>query len=226
MTLILIGLEYRILHLTLTIMTTIFKLSSIIALSIFCSCANNAKQEESKTSIKNKTEQEEEVKPSTITNTEQEEEVKPCTITNTEQEDSVQAYIDQPEGNESLNDIRFAHWTDNDWYNNDYFKELRIYIDEIVNDSDTDENVRKALSGKFFIGKAEPFLMGGMYIEFIFFDNPSTIYQTDIYSEVDEETRTVLNFSVNQLEVLTNESGYTKDDVLQIFYGDMRNLMW
>ncbi len=116
--------------------------------------------------------------------------------------------------------------TDNDWYNNEYFKELRKYIDDIVNDSDLDEKEKEALSGKFFIGKAEPFLMGGMYIEFVFFDNPSTIYQTDIYSEVVEETRTVSNFRVNHLKVLTNESGYTKDDVLRIFYGDMRNLMW
>ncbi len=78
-------------------MTTIFKFSTIIVLSIICSCANNTKQEESKTS--------------SINNTEQEEEVKHSTITNTVQEDSIQAYIDQQEGSESLNDIRFAHWT-------------------------------------------------------------------------------------------------------------------
>lgn len=53
-----------------------------------------------------------------------------------------------------LNDIRFGNWTEKEWFDNDYFRTLRTYIDACYKGEIKDEVLepyRFALKGKFAI---------------------------------------------------------------------------
>ncbi len=44
--------------------------------------------------------------------------------------------------------------------------------------------------------KTEPFLAGGLFIQFVFIDSPQDIYSSWVYSDVDPEAGAVTNYSV------------------------------
>ena len=129
----------------------------------------------------------------------------------------------------SLNDIRFGSWTKKDWYDNDYFRALRKYIDACYNGeikNDDLEPYKSALKGKFAIGQAEPGAFGGMFIYFIFLDAPNKIFETWIYSDVDENTDTVVDYQVRGVGVSEEDSQFTKDDILSIMKEHPENKLW
>ena len=129
----------------------------------------------------------------------------------------------------SLNDIRFGNWTHNDWYDNDYFRALHKYIDACYNGeikNDDLEPYKSALKGKFAIGQAEPCAFGGMFIYFIFLDAPNKIFKTWIYSDVDENTETVVDYQVRGVGVSEEDSQFTKDDILSIIKEHPENKLW
>ena len=129
----------------------------------------------------------------------------------------------------SLNDIRFGSWTKKDWYDNDYFRALRKYIDACYNGeikNDDLEPYKSALKGKFAIGQAEPCAFGGMFIYFIFLDAPNKIFETWIYSDVDENTETVVDYQVRGVRVSEEDSQFTKDDILSIIKEHPENKLW
>lgn len=73
-------------------------------------------------------------------------------------------------GGESLNEIRFRNWTEKDWYDNDYFRALRKYIDACSKGKIRDEVLepyKSALNGKFAIPQAQPHLGGAcLFVSF------------------------------------------------------------
>lgn len=130
----------------------------------------------------------------------------------------------------SLNDIRFGNWTHNDWYDNDYFRALRKYIDACYNGeikNDDLEPYKSALKGKFVILEATPFIMGGMFISIVFLDAPNKIFETWVYSDVDENTKTVYNYEARSLR-LSEEYEYkmTKEEILTLIEEHPENKLW
>lgn len=92
---------------------------------------------------------------------------------NTQESDQVilQDSTSGPSEMKSLNDIRFGNWTEKEWFDNDYFRTLRKYIDACYKGEIKDEVLepyRFALKGKFAIFNAGPFIGGGMFIYFVF----------------------------------------------------------
>ena len=83
--------------------------------------------------------------------------------------------IDENAGRETLNDIRFAGWTKEDWADNEYIREVRRYIDAYnrgeFEDPDLDE-CKEYIQGKFVIGDIKPGLWGGAFMYIVFFDHP------------------------------------------------------
>lgn len=138
--------------------------------------------------------------------------------------------LDVEENIESLNSIRFGDWTDDDWYDNDYFRTLRKYIDacykgEIENKEL--EPYKSALKGKFAIFNAEPYIAGGMFISIIFLEAPNKIFDISVYSSVDVDTRTVVDYHVRSVIPREHEeSGLTKNDILTIIKEHPENKLW
>lgn len=120
---------------------------------------------------------------------------------------------------ESLNDIRFADFDDDDWFDNEYIWALRHFLDDIDPDKIQDEGMkpyRNVIKGKFVIAEVEPALMGGLFIMFTFIDKPEDIFSTWVYSEVNEETGEISNYSVNGIKHEDFKSRMTKEQILKI----------
>ena len=134
-----------------------------------------------------------------------------------------------PEG-ASLNDIRFANFTDKDWIDNDYIRALRKHIDAYkrgnVKDGDLDE-YKDDIQGKFVIGHTEPFLLGGLYIEFIFVDRPENVFSVWVYSSVNEQTEKIVDYSVRGIKLEDKRSGFTsKKQILDLLKEHPEYKMW
>lgn len=133
-------------------------------------------------------------------------------------------------GGESLNDIRFGNWTDNDWYDNDYFRALREYLDFCYQGKIVNENLepyKSALKERFVILNAEPFISGGMFVTIIFLEAPNKIFDAAIYSTVNKNTKTVIDYRVIGIRALKDvESGLTKNDILTIIKEHPENKLW
>lgn len=130
--------------------------------------------------------------------------------------------VDQDEEDfdiESLNDIRFANFKDEDWYDNEYIWTLRGYLDEFsegIIDDEVLEPYRTAVKGKFVIYEVEPALIGGMFIMFTFIDLPERVFSSVVYSVVDEKTRQVSDYMVDGIQLTDIENNISKEEILRI----------
>ena len=119
----------------------------------------------------------------------------------------------------SLNDIRFAGWTDKDWLDNEYIQAVRNYINAYhkgeISDQYLDE-YKNELKGQFVIANIEPYLLGGVFVQICFIDNPSKIFTTWVYSEVNEKTEVISNYECRGIRLEDYESDITKEEILQI----------
>lgn len=119
----------------------------------------------------------------------------------------------------TLNDIRFAGWEYEDWLDNDYIRELRLYINDYlsgeIEDAELDE-YREDIKGKFVIANIEPYIMGGAFIQVCFMDCPNKVFSSWVYSEVDEKKEIVLGYSCRGLSLQTDESGFTREEIRKI----------
>ena len=119
----------------------------------------------------------------------------------------------------TLNDIRFAGWEYEDWLDNDYIRELRLYLDDYlsgeIEDTKLDE-YREDIKGKFAIVNIVPFVMGGAQIYICFLDCPSKVFSSWVYSSVDEENEVVLEYICKGLSYVGEEPGYTKEEIHRI----------
>lgn len=131
---------------------------------------------------------------------------------------------------ESLNDIRFGNWTDEDWLDNDYFRTLRKYIDAYLQGKIENKDLtsyQSILKSKFVIYNVEPFIAGGLFVSVLFLDNPNTIFDVWIYSDVDETTRKVVNYQVKGLKTREDEhSEMTKEEIIAIIKEHPENRLW
>ena len=143
-------------------------------------------------------------------------------------DDSIQE--DDSIGNgKGLNDIRFANFTDKDWFDNEYIRCLRKYLDDYnrgkIKDKDLDP-YKRIVRGKFVIGSVEPFIMGGLFIRFMFVENPEDIFSVWVYSSVDMETETILGYSVHGIKHDEEKSGFTKEEVLRLLKEHPEQKAW
>jgi len=119
----------------------------------------------------------------------------------------------------SLNEIRFNGWSDEDWYDNDYLRELRLYLNKVYSGQLSDENLNPYISllkSKFTIYKAEPFLLGGLYAQIIFIDNPKQVFEAHIYSNVNESDGTIVSYEVRGIRPSDVESHFTKEQIMEL----------
>ena len=134
-----------------------------------------------------------------------------------------------PNGDKSLNEIRFNGWTEDDFYDNDYLRAFRRYmdtwlqgkkIDETEADPSALEPYRERLRGKFIVFNARKFLFGGLLYILIPIDEPALFLRVWIYSTVNDSH--IDEYLVEHVEVDGDyeeeliEEGYTIDkDVMR-----------
>lgn len=146
--------------------------------------------------------------------------------TQSEQEDM---FLADSLPSKSLNDIRFAGWTDRDWLDNDYIRELRKHIDAYLNGQMPNlypDHYKEHVKGKFVIVNIEPYLLGGVFIQFCFIENPSKIFNVWVYSDVDEEREKVLDYDCKNIQLEDSEMDLTKEEILEIIKEHPENKLW
>lgn len=129
----------------------------------------------------------------------------------------------------SLNDIRFAGWTDKDWLDNAYIRELRKHVDAYLDGQMPNrypEDYKEYVKGKFAIVNIEPYLMGGVFIQFCFIENPSKIFSAWVYSDVDEEKEKVLGYDCKSIQLEDYTMDLTKEEILKIIEEHPENKLW
>ena len=128
-----------------------------------------------------------------------------------------------------LNDIRFADFKDEDWLDNEYIRCLRKYLDDYNSGKIKDGGLdpyKKKVRGKFVIGSVHPYLLGGLFIRIMFVDNPDDIFSAWVYSSVDMETETILDYSVHGISHDDERSGFTTEDVLSLLKKHPEQKVW
>lgn len=137
----------------------------------------------------------------------------------------------------SLNEIRFQGWTDSDFFDNDYLRAFRQYIDawlggKQLSESEMDptdlEPYRQRLRGKFVVGDVEEFMMGGLLYTLIPVDDPDLALIAWIYSDVDDDNNHVGGYTVYHIAV-EEGSGLTKEAIQQFlteFAGQPMAKLW
>lgn len=130
---------------------------------------------------------------------------------------------------ETLNEIRFAGWTRKEWADNEYIREVRRYIDAYNNGELEDaylDEYKECIQGKFVIGDINPGLWGGAFMYIVFYDHPDKTFSVLVYSDVDEETRTISNYKCYGLKYEDMDLGFSQDDILQFLKECPEHRMW
>ena len=135
----------------------------------------------------------------------------------------------EDESRETLNDIRFDGWTKKEWADNDYIRAVRRYIDAYNNGDIKDpylDAYKEYIQGKFVIGDIKPGLWGGAFMYIVFFDHPDKTFSVLVYSDVDEETRTVSNYTCYGLKLEDFDMGFGQEDILQFLKECPEQRLW
>ena len=131
----------------------------------------------------------------------------------------------------SLNEIRFGNCTDEDWYDNYYFRFLRKCFDECLKGIENEntqqlQDYKSVLNNKFVIYNVESYIFGGLFITLGFLNKPEIAYQTIVYSDVDEKTGKITGYSLRGFNELEEKLNITKDDILQLMKEHPENQLW
>lgn len=129
----------------------------------------------------------------------------------------------------SLNDIRFENWTEDDWQDNDYYREIRKYITSFQQGKMSDgvlSTNKDILDSKFIVLQAQPFLAGGLWIYISFLDAPEKMFQVWVYSFVDEEKEVVGGYEVRNYQLHEEPTEFTKEDYLNLVTNHPEIKLW
>lgn len=127
-----------------------------------------------------------------------------------------------------LNNIRFDDWDEEDWWDNDYIRAFRTYVDDFNAGKVEDETLsayRDVTKSKFIVGAIEPCVFGGVMMKIIFFDAPEKLFSAWVYGIVDEDKKIVTDYEVRFFEYKGNIE-MTKDDILKMLKTDSRVKLW
>ena len=129
----------------------------------------------------------------------------------------------------SLNDIRFAGWTEKEWLDNEYIRTLHRYLDDYSRGKIEDESLdpyRELTKSKFVVGQIESFLLGGVFMYIMFVDEPEKVFSVTVYSEVNSTTEEILNYEVRSINYRSELEGMPKEMLQQIIKEHPEQKVW
>lgn len=129
----------------------------------------------------------------------------------------------------SLNDIRFAGWTEKEWLDNEYIRTLRQYLDDYSQGKIENEELepyRHLTKGEFVVGQIEPFILGGVFMYIMFVDDPEKVFTVCVYSEVNSETEEIGKHEVRYIEYQSEVPGIPKELLQQMIQEHPEMKVW
>ena len=128
-----------------------------------------------------------------------------------------------------LNAIRFRDWSDEQWYDNEYIREVRRYVDAVAREQIKDEVLepyRDIIDSKFCVGEVECSLWGGADIFIMFLDDTSKVFSVHVYSSVDEQTEEVFDYEVRRVSLVDDACPFTREYLLQFVKDNPIHKLW
>ncbi len=131
-----------------------------------------------------------------------------------------------------LNAIRFEGWTDKDWLDNDYIKEMRKFFNTYTLGEMNDERFeslapyKSLMNSKFIVLYIQPFLGGGVFMYIVFLDNPKQVFEAWVYGIIEDEDNGVVGYDVRLCRPSKEENELSKNEILQIIKEHPENKLW
>ncbi len=130
-----------------------------------------------------------------------------------------------------LNKERFADWSEEDWLDNDYIRELRQYVDAYLKGSIKDEDLdsyKDIMQGKFSVLDIDSSPFGGVDIWIAFIENPTHVFSAWVYGDVKEDKgeQVVVEHQVRAVTVVDKEAKLTKEHILNVIKEHPENKLW
>ena len=127
----------------------------------------------------------------------------------------------------SLNEIRFGNWTDDDWYDNAYFQQVRT----LLNDPETLKAEYpdlkphlQLLRSPFVVVDAQEAVFGGLFVDFVFPKSPNHHFRAWVYGVV--ENNKVTDYEVRYLALEDDECPLTGEAIASAMKREPRLKLW
>lgn len=143
-----------------------------------------------------------------------------------EPEMSEMATADASQDNKGLNYYRFNDWTEEDWADNDYYREVRTFLNKVLAGEPGVEEFEDAVAHKdlidsaFVIFSSEMFIGGGLGLHIVFVDDPSKLFYVWVYSYVDfgpNEECQIVGYDLRAFDYLEDSPlEITREEILDI----------
>ena len=150
----------------------------------------------------------------------------------TEEENSSNIDAEEISIGKSLNEIRFANWTPEDWLDNDYIKEMRSFFDSYSQGTIDDARFealapyKSLMKGQFTVLDVEPFIGGGLFMLIAFMDNPKQVFDAWVYGDIENEEEGVIGYDVRLCRPSKTVNNLSKEEILKILKEYPENKLW
>ena len=141
----------------------------------------------------------------------------------------------------SLNDLRFYGWSGDDWYNNNYIRTIRIFMDAYAAgeigedflknvqmeelDKDKRDMYASIMNSKFVVAEMDLPMLGGIMYYLIPLDNTKLVISAWVYSFVVEDC--ITGYDVRLFEVREFEEEFiSKEEVAKLRAGEHEAIVW
>ena len=136
-----------------------------------------------------------------------------------------------------LNDLRFYGWTDDMWFDNNYLRTIRIFMDAYAageinqeciknNEWESLEQYKDVMSSKFVAVEIEFPWLGGIMYYIVPLDNTKLVISAWVYSLLSEDS--IAGYDIRHFEVKAyDEEFIPKEDVAKLRAGEMEDcIVW
>ncbi len=135
-----------------------------------------------------------------------------------------------------LNDLRFYGWTDDMWFDNNYLRTIRIFMDAYAageinqeciknNEWESLEQYKDVMSSKFVAVEIEFPWLGGIMYYIVPLDNTKLVISAWVYSLLSKDS--IAGYDIRHFEVKAyDEEFIPKEDVAKLKAGELECIVW
>ena len=135
-----------------------------------------------------------------------------------------------------LNDLRFYGWTDDMWFDNNYLRTIRIFMDAYAageinqeciknNEWESLEQYKDVMSSKFVAVEIEFPWLGGIMYYIVPLDNTKLVISAWVYSLLSKDS--IAGYDIRHFEVKAyDEELIPKEDVAKLKAGELECIVW
>ena len=142
----------------------------------------------------------------------------------TEEETSSDIDTEEISIGKSLNEIRFANWTPEDWLDNDYIKKMRSFFDSYSQGEIDDVRFealaphKSLMKGQFTVLDVKPAVGGGLFMLIAFMDNPRQVFDAWVYGVIENEENGVIGYDVRLCRPSKTVNKLSKEEIEKKIY--------